>query len=468
MLVAFVALASSEAPRWARSAPDVPRRVERARPWLLVSDLHFDPFASSARIDVLAHAQARNWRRILADDRADPSGYFHDTNAALLQSALTEMRRVAPDPPVVVIAGDFLAHGFPAKFAAAQPHAASGDYETFVDKTIAYLAELFGAAYPRAQFIIALGNNDSACGDYASAPHSPFLARMANAWAPLVNRRGAAPDFVADFSDDGYYETQFTAVSGHAGEAIVLNSVPWSAKYHNACGKATDDPGGAELNWLEATIAHRAAADRWFVMHIPPGIDEFSSLLAGHPVPFLRDSFATRLRALVAGPNSHGAALIAGHLHHASFELVTAAGSGTPLAGFIVPSISPVQGSNPAFATITVDPHTQTLLDAVTYVLPLQTRGAGWRLEYDFDAAYGTSRIDAPDLAALQSRLERLPPLRALFATYYNSSSPMGSPAAESWLWYWCGHTALTTDGYAACLAQTHATPAATLQERRP
>ncbi|MGD1066145.1 MAG: hypothetical protein ABR975_04960, partial [Vulcanimicrobiaceae bacterium] len=57
-------------------------------PWLFVSDLHLDPRATSTV----------------------PASFGKDTNAALFRSALAAMRRADPDPPVVVIGGDFLAH----------------------------------------------------------------------------------------------------------------------------------------------------------------------------------------------------------------------------------------------------------------------------------------------------------------------------------------------------------------------
>lgn len=49
------------------------------------------------------------------------------------------------------------------------------------------LAKRFDATFPRAQSVIALGNNDSDCGDYGS-PSRAHLRAVARAWEPLVNR----------------------------------------------------------------------------------------------------------------------------------------------------------------------------------------------------------------------------------------------------------------------------------------
>ena len=93
-----------------------------------------------------------------------------------------------------------MGHKFPEQFAKYVPDAPPGAYDEFVDKTIAFLAAEFNATFPKAQFLITVGNNDGYCGNYMSTPNSPFLAHMAAAWGPLVNRNGNAPNFAAQFS----------------------------------------------------------------------------------------------------------------------------------------------------------------------------------------------------------------------------------------------------------------------------
>ena len=94
-----------------------------------------------------------------------------------------------------------MGHKFPQQFAQYVPGAPAGVYDAFVDKTIAFLAAEFNATFPRAQFLITVGNNDGYCGNYMSTPGSPFLAHMAAAWEPLVNRNGSAPNFVSRVFD---------------------------------------------------------------------------------------------------------------------------------------------------------------------------------------------------------------------------------------------------------------------------
>ncbi len=173
--------------------------------WLLVSNVHFTPYDDPSLIPQLLAAPASRWHAILATSTRPPSPYFSDTNFALFESALTAMQATIPNPPVVIIPGDFMAHKFPEQFAKYAPDAPPGAYDEFVDKTIAFLAAEFNATFPKAQFLITVGNNDGYCGNYMSTPNSPFLAHMAAAWGPLVDRNGNAPNCAAQFSRAGYY-----------------------------------------------------------------------------------------------------------------------------------------------------------------------------------------------------------------------------------------------------------------------
>jgi sphingomyelin phosphodiesterase acid-like 3 len=447
LVASFALLVALLSPRDGASQPAPPQPA--ARPWLLLSDIHFNPFDDPRIVDELVQAPATRWHAILAASSAAPSGYFNDTNFALLSSAIGGMRRYVPDPAVVVIDGDFLAHRFPEQFASAEPTASPGVYDRFVDKTIAFMAWEFDAAYPRAQFAITLGNNDGYCGDYKSTPSSPFLANMASVWRPLVDRGGSAPNFAREFSTGGY----FTASSPDKSTTLVaLNSVLWSSYYENACGGG-GDPGADELDWLTSALSPAPGANRIVLMHIPAGIDEYASLRANKPVPFLQDAYAPRLLGLLTGKNAGTTGIVASHIHHASFAIVQR-GDGAGVPALLVPSISPIFANNPAFVAARFDAATGAIADATTYDLPLGTPAAGWKPEYTFSTAYGVGGFDAPSLEKLQANLAADPTLRATFAAYYNSESTVAMISPPTWPWYWCGHVNLDPTGYASCVAR--------------
>jgi sphingomyelin phosphodiesterase acid-like 3 len=184
---------------------------------------------------------------------------------------------------------------------------------------------------------------------------------------------------------------------------------------------------------------------------------------SGKPVSLLHDAETQQLIDILSGANAHGTALIAGHTHHPSFEIVGQS-SGAPVPMMVVPSISPVQANNPAFSVADVSGDTGAIADFTTYVLHLPLLGAAvpatWTREYTFDAAFGLGAFDATNLASLQMYLAGDPVKRAAYIAYYNSQSPVGSISSAGWPWYWCSDVNLTTQSYAACIAQSAAAPA--------
>jgi sphingomyelin phosphodiesterase acid-like 3 len=415
--------------------------------WILLSDIHFTPYADARLVDALVAAPASRWRDILRRGGAAPSRYGEDTNFALLESALDEMHRVEPDPPVVVIAGDFLAHEFPETFAKLEPGQPPAAFDAFVDKTISFLALEANARFPHAHFVVTIGNNDGYCGDYRSTPNSAFFAHFAEAWGPLVDRGGAAPGFPQTFSTGGYYAAQLPG----DGRIVSLNSVFWSLAYQNACGNAADDPGAAELRWLDGVAAGRAGRYRWVLAHIPPAMDAYDSMQTHVPVSFLRDLDTTELLDALTGPALRPSAIILGHTHHPSFPVFGTGAGAVP--GIVLGSISPVQGNNPSFTTAEVDARNGTIRDLSAYALLLGGASPAWTKEYDFQRLYGVAALDAPSLLRVHDEVGANPLMRAAFAAYYTSFSLLGGIDPATWRWYWCADAQFAAAGYAACAA---------------
>jgi len=400
------------------SAPHQNARAEQR--WLMTSDLHVDPFDTSAA----------------------PSSYGSDSNWSLFNAALAAMRRVDPHPSVVVIAGDFLAHRFQSKAAAAdqQPAAAAA-------ATMQRIARSFAQAFPHARFLIAFGNNDDPCGDYEITPNGAFLATAARIWAPLVMRDGASPAFPVTFARGAYY----TATLPNDARAVVVNSVYWSSRYRNACGKGSD-PGLQEFSWLERALA--AHARTVMLAHIPPGIDAYSTAFARRflVISFLNASANARFVHDVASPGSGVVTLIGGHLHSNTFGVLGA----VPM--LILPSISPVFGNNPSFIDALVYQN-GTLHDYATYeYLPDRRR---WNAALDFDRAYGAGQLDGRALLAVHTRLAHNARLRAVWASAYVAGSPRADITAQNWRVFWCAQTLFDLQ-YTACAgAQTSVIPLA-------
>ena len=402
-------------PRWrvaalvfAASLAGAPAAARAAQaPWLAISDVHYGPGPS---------------RR--------PSRFGKDTNFSLLLTMLAEARLVDPNPPVVLLSGDFLAHGLPDRDAT----------PTFVE-----LARRFNETFPHAQFLITLGNNDSNCGDYQVPIDGPFLAAIANAWEPLVNRRGAAPDFAKRFAHDGGYVARLPLPGLRV---VVANDVVGSLRYGNSCAGQVDAPAEVIAGFRRDLDAGKAGERTWVLFHIPPGIDAYSTTYLAHHLgilPFLKPSARESLDAAITDPR-HGVTLaIAGHTHKFGFRIDSNGNGHVPM--LLVPSVSPIFNNGPSFLTLDVASDA-TLNDATewSYVHRKWLRLGDLR-------ALGVARFTVPELEALQGRLARDPALRATFSRLYSGGGPP-EIKPSNWRSYWCAVDNLSSTAYERCTGQ--------------
>ena len=358
----------------------------------------------------------------------EPSVWGYDTNGALLDSLLAQLVREDPDPPVVVIAGDFLAHGFPLAKAGA---------------TMAYLAKRFDATFPHAQFVITLGNNDSDCGDYESVLDGPFLHAVARAWEPLVNRHGAAPGFARTFSHDGGYTA--TLPVPHR-RAVVINDIYQTVRYRNRCGSG--NPAATSLGDLEVALRGGPPDERsWIVMHVPPGIDAYSTAHLGHHlfiVPFMRPEARERLVDAIDDPRSRVSLLIAGHTHHFAFRLTDAKHPARNVPILVAPSVSPIFGNSPSYLTLDVD-----AAGDVGNVAETSYVAGRWQRTGDL-ASEGVASFTAPALVEYEARLEANPALVERYKHLY-SGGAASEISPRNYRTYWCAATALSAEDAEKC-----------------
>jgi len=382
--------------------------------WLLVSDLHLDPF----------------------DHGSQPADYQQDTNPVLFDSAVARMHKVAAGARVVVIDGDFLAHQFDQKAKAGAPNQT---VSALAVQTMARIERSFAQAFPRAQFLIAMGNNDDPCGDYRTAPNTPYLAQLARIWAPLVNRNGASPAFIRDFSRTGSYISRLP-VPGL--RAIVADDVYWSFFYRPCRGGVSGMPR-AEMNWFTQAVRAVPPGQRSVVvLHIPPGIDPSSTLLAQRflVVPFWRNDMTARFTQALGENESRVAFVVAGHLHRNDFRIA----GGAPI--LISPAISPVYSNNPAFLTLQIDGR-GTLRDYQMYAFDLYSDT--WSRVFDYDSAYSVDNFTARSIEAAHARIGRDDAMRERWERALLADSG-AYKARYVWRAFWCAQTELR-GGYAAC-----------------
>jgi len=382
----------------------------------------------TARAAAPAHGE---WL-VLSDIHLDPTGRHadgsigQDANPALLALAIDTMRRVDPDPPVVVITGDFLEHSFDPRTSAA---------------TIRSIARSFDRAFPRAQFVLALGNEDSDCADYAQPPDSPFLRTVAQAWEPLVNRHGSAPGFMRSFSRHGFY---VAGLPGDRLHAVVIDDAYWSIRANNRC-ETRGDPGGEALRDLDAALGSNRSGRTLVFAHIPPGIDTFSSVKMSRgllTIPFLQARAQRSYVRILGDPKNHVTGVMSGHTHKFSFRIVGRAASPVPIV--LIPSISAFLGNAPAFLTMKVSAR-----GALGQVRDWTLLAGRWE-ERGGTATLAMSDASARSILDLHLRLQTDERLRDTSARLYD-----GGVAPEidrsNWRSYWCASTELSIEAFRAC-----------------
>ncbi len=393
-------------------------------PALLLSDIHLDPFHDPAKLPALIAAPTSGWAAILygPDSPTQPADFAHlqqtcaargiDTPPALLVSTLHAAHQQQPHPLLVTISGDLLVHQFDCRFHNLTPHASEAEYSAFAAKTVAFIALQLRETFPHTPIYFALGNNDSGCDDYREDPGSDFLhANAANFSAGVLSHANRSA-ILDEFPHLGDYTVTLPAPIRNT-RLIVLQDIFESRRYTTCSGTSASDAAAQQIDWLRAqlTAARAAHAHVWIMAHIPPGIDAYSTFTSRRnvctgqpPVMFLAsDALATTLADF---PDVIRLALF-GHTHMDEFRTITAPDGTVPVK--LVPSVTPVNGNDPAFTVAQINPSTATLKDYTVYSTSTQTGGvdawdnkdAAWSKEYRYSTTYHLPDLSGASLQKL-------------------------------------------------------------------
>ncbi|MBL8907708.1 MAG: hypothetical protein JNM20_13625, partial [Rhizobiales bacterium] len=357
----------------------------------------------------------------------------------------------------VVVTGDLLAHDFEKKLTAARgdPPSQPAIVEAAVSTT-GLVADSIAMAVPGKPVILALGNNDSDCGDYQIDPGGPYLAGTRELVKRLAGADRVASDFDTTYRAGGYYAMRHPTAPDT--DIIVLNDVLWSAEYRDVCGSNGMAAAEAMLSWFAARLEAARATSRklWMVHHIPAGVDAFATqkskedACARKPVAFMSEPFATRFPELLAEYAPVITANLTGHVHFDGYRLILGKGGEALDVEKIAPAISPIFGQNPGFHVFDYDPGTGEPADFTTVYLDLTDPAAGWRTEYRFTEAYGAKRYDAVAVNAIWQAIAAAGPERETYGTYYDVGSAKFPATLEPAFYCAFGETSLSS--FATCL----------------
>jgi sphingomyelin phosphodiesterase acid-like 3 len=443
---------------------------------LLVSDIHFEPFFDPAKVPQLAAAPSTEWKAILAAPHSpdQPQRFAaleqichvrgDDTSFTLLNSSLKAMRSHAASAKFVTVSGDLLSHGFDCKYNTILPKSTQDDYRKFVRKTLDYLVEELYGSFPGVPVYIALGNNDSDCGDYRLDAQSEFL-RVTGAEVtkgfPVAERQAAEESFAAG----GYYSVSLPAPIQNA-RLLVLDDLFMSKNYATCAGKSNPSGAEAQIAWLQQqlTEARENKQKIWVMGHIPPGVDLYSTMkkmgdLCGDQKPGMFLSSEKMADALDNSGDVVELAIFA-HTHMDEMRLLKddsqPAVSSKPVAVKMVSSISPNHGNNPSFTVAQIDPASAALVDYRVFTASNPTgTDAKWTEECDFARSYHEPDFSSASVSRLIASFAADPSAKTKTSQSYIGDFSAGSSSLVLqmfWPQYVCTLSNHTAEAFKKCV----------------
>ncbi len=421
--------------------------------FLLLSDLHFDPFADPAVLRQLGVTPTAACQGPASTAFAQ---YGSDTNYPLLKSALDQAATAATANhfhyDYAIATGDFLAHHFDERFR--QCVGGEGEaYTKFAAATVRFVDGMISAKLPGVPVFAALGNNDSDKGDYIR-PSDTFLESVgedwSHAWGNIPQAERAAA--IVSFGRAGNYALANPAV--RKNKLVVLNSNLWAGTNANACSDADPDPGG-QFEWLANVLqsVKGAGGTASLIMHIPPGVDAVRAAL-GKARTLWAEGCAQKLSATLGGFRGVVREMYAGHIHRDDFRIFPD-GEGKPfLPIHIAPAVSPIYLDNPALEVGWYDKASGELRDYAVQYLDLGEPKPAWTTEYVFTQAYG---LACPNLGALENlsgRIRASNPQTGVgkqYDTYYGAGVTIFITPGN-WIDYTCAQTELTLPAFNQCV----------------
>jgi sphingomyelin phosphodiesterase acid-like 3 len=427
--------------------------------FLSLSDIHFDPFIicdkalpSCALIDKLQASPANTWQAILTAADKAPAQYKQDSNYPLLASTLQALHAVADTkkPEFVLILGDYLGHHYKDKYLKFSADNSEAGYQAFVKKTMVFLTAEINTAFPTIDVYMAPGNNDSYIDDNVYEPEGVYFQDMAVIMSGAVKQPRLRDEMRHSFSHNGYYALTIPNQPGF--RLIVLNSNLFSAF---AKGNNIESAADAQLEWLHKQLEQATQHQQkiLLVMHIPVGVDVFSSL---RNMPFTvvehwRPRYVQYFKNMLLEYSTRIMGVLAAHEHSDWLRVFTNPLNHREIPIIGIPSISPANQNNPAFKSFDYDMNTLELENYTKYFYLLGSTRA-WQLEYEFNTVY------QPDCRACRlvngiNLLKNTGDLAEHYKKYYDAETLSDPIRTQYAPYYACQLHVITAAEYQVCVA---------------
>jgi hypothetical protein len=346
--------------------------------FLVLSDIHFDPFSacrhigsdSCPLIQALTKAKPSAWANLLKQYETSDTFYRHeDSNYALLHTTLIAAQQAskAQHTQFVLILGDMLTHDLRSSYQTYSGDHSQEGYDLFVKKMVMFLVDELHHAFPGQDVYLLQGNHDHAREGYVVDTEAAFYEALSTPWATLIKNKANRESMLRTFPQGGYYAVDLPH-QPHI-RLMMLNSILFS---NHARGKAMQQMVTQELNWLQQELEMAKEKNQmiWIAMHVP----QFRNVYSANGLPLLhleslwyapdRVRFDNELRLF----SDRIAVLFAGHLHTHWCDAIATQGGSMLVVG--VPSVSPINGNDPMFQIYQYESQQGRLKAVTNYVYP--------------------------------------------------------------------------------------------------
>jgi hypothetical protein len=384
------------------------RRIFRASAMtvLFLNDIHYDSAYQATA------APNTSCRVALQSPNASYSfgQYGCDSPKLSIFSLLNYASTLTPSPDYIFIAGDF------------PPHGVKPDRPALLDIFQAVIAMLT-TFFPSTPIYSALGNHDffPPWGTFSGDPDDFANFAKVQLWL--------SPSELETFRAGGYYYHDFQNL-----RVLFLNTVMYSTSRNHSGGP---DPFG-QFAWIESVAADAVAKGLSLgtVMHIPSGVQRLRSKAGWYPEYITRYHNLTLKYDFQFALNAHS------HLD----QFLPTEQADVPRYLLSSPSVSPVDGNNPGFRVYQIgDNGIVNYQQYYADILKNPTGDLAWKLEYDFNAAYGVGDASPSSLvkAALYARDD--------VAGRWLYHGRLYNQAIEDGGFYYCALTCTTAAEILAC-----------------
>lgn len=404
---------------------------------LLISDIHLSPFVDAAILPDLVAQPVSQWDALFAVATnglftRDASGW-KTTSPLLLESALLNAKAAVPNPDAVLYAGDFIEYEILQTYTNLVPGGTPAEGQTLVLKTAQYVHGKLRDAFPDAPVFFTLGNNDTYLADYdiEESGDAFYADTAATFYSGALTNLIAYDAFAATYTNAGSYAAPFGP-----GRVVSLQTAYLSANYPRGTGS-----GWAQLEHLELELQSAEAAGRpvWILLHIPPGINPYSTWQqqqAGDPSAAASDwqePFLETFCQIIAAHSNTVAGLVGGHYHNRSWQLIAdPATTNTVAAMQIANGILYNHGNNPGFTVLAYDRETLAFVAEATYSLDVASYEGSldpdvpWSIRFSQNQGYGIPDLSVTSLENAWSSMADFdsPPARHFNAEYSGDRAP--------------------------------------------